>query len=158
MPQQPEERMNDPALGALAEALRGLAPRAGGLDRDRLMFRAGRASAPRSWAWPLATAASTAAAVALGVLLWARPEPAPRVVERVVHLPAERPQPAGPEAPGTAPESEASPPLPPDYGGRSPYLRLQEHLLRWGLEGLPAPPEQPEREGPQTVDALLQSL
>jgi hypothetical protein len=147
MPQQPEERMNDPALDALAGALRGLAPRPVGLDRDRLMFQAGRASAPRGWAWPLATVASAAAAAVLGVLLWVRPEPAPRVV----YLPAERPATASDErAPG--PDAGAAP------GRWSHYLQLQEDLLRDGLDGLPAPSDTPSPEGQQTVDALLKSL
>jgi hypothetical protein len=148
--------MNDPALNALAGALRGLAPRPAGLDRDRLMFRAGRASAPRGWAWPLAATASTAAAVALGVLLWARPEP--RTVERVVYVPAERSQPA-PGEPSLSPGADGTTPRGPGPGDWSRYLQLQERLMRWGLEGLPVPPDPPlDREGPWTVDALLQSL
>jgi hypothetical protein len=138
-----QEPLNDPALDALAAALRGLAPPPAGLDRDALMFRAGRAAAPRRWAWPLATAASTAAAVVFGVLLWVRPEP-PRVVERIVYLPAEPPSAAADE------------PAPPgDPGAWSRYL----HLLSRDLDGLPAPPAEPQRrEAPPTVESLLQSL
>jgi hypothetical protein len=150
VPEQPHDPpLNDPALDALAGALRGLAPRPGGFDRDRLMFRAGRASAPRGWAWPLATAASGAAAVALAVLLWARPEPPPRVV----YVQADRPQPAASDGGAPGPHAEGA------SGGWSHYLQLQDKLLRDGLDGLPAPPDQPpERDGPPTVDALLQSL
>jgi hypothetical protein len=138
--------MNDPALDALAGALRGLTPGAGRLDRDALMFRAGRASAPRRRAWPLATAASAAAALALGVLLWARPELPPRTVERVVYLPAE-----------VSPPASERPAVPPDGAGRwSSYL---QEVARWDLDGRPPPPEPPdEREGPPTVDALLRAL
>src|SRR6516225_6587980 len=104
MPEPPHDPpLNDPALEALAGALRGLAPRPAEIDRDRLMFHAGRASAPRGWAWPLATAASAAAAVALALLLWARPEPPPRIVERVVYVPAALPDeaPAASDSEGT---------------------------------------------------------
>jgi hypothetical protein len=148
MPEQPHDPpLNDPALEALAGALRGLAPRAGGLDRDRLMFRAGRASAPRGWAWPLATLVSGAAAVALAVLLWARPETPPRVV----FVQADQPSASDGRAP--RPDVEGAP------GGWSHYLQLQEKLLRDGLDALPEPPDQPpERDAPPTVDALLRSL
>ena len=37
----------DPRLNDVAAALAALAPRPPALDRDRLLFRAGRASAPR---------------------------------------------------------------------------------------------------------------
>jgi hypothetical protein len=142
-----QDPLNDPALDALAGALRGLAPRPAGLDRDGLMFRAGRASAPRGWAWPLTAAASTVAAAFLGVLLWARPEPPPPVV-----YVAERPQPADDER-APAPDAEGRP------GAWSHYLQLLETFLPDGLEGLPKPSEAPPfREGPQTVEALLQSL
>jgi hypothetical protein len=145
--------MNDSALDALADALRGLAPRAGALDRDRLMFRAGRASASRGWAWPLAALASTAAAVALGVLLWARPGPPPRVVEHVVYLPAEVP-PRAADQPAASPDGDGT-----GTGSWSSYLQMLPRLARWGLDGLPPPPEPPaDREGPPTVDALLQAL
>jgi hypothetical protein len=147
MPQQPEDRMNDPALDALAGALRGLAPRPGKIDRDRLMFQAGRASAPRGWAWPLATVASAAAAAVLGVLLWARPESPPRTV----YVQTERPATASDER-ASGPDAGAAP------GRWSHYLQLQEDLLRDGLDGLPAPSDAPAPEGQQTVDALLKSL
>jgi hypothetical protein len=145
--------MNDPALDALAGALRGLAPRAGGLDRDALMFRAGRASAPRRWAWPLATAASAAAALALGVLMWARPEPAPRVVERVVYLPAESP-PRAPDQPAPSPGDAGT-----GTGSWSSYLQMLPRVARWGFDGLPPLPESPpDRDAPPTPDALFRSL
>ena len=44
---------HDPENKPLEEALKSLQPLAGAFDRDRLMYRAGQASAPRrSWAWP----------------------------------------------------------------------------------------------------------
>lgn len=144
--------MNDPALDALAGALRGLAPR-GGLDRDALMFRAGRASAPRGLAWPLAAAASAAAALALGVLLWARPEPAPRVVERVVYLPAES-SPRAPDQPAPSTGGDGT-----GTGSWSSYLRMLPRVARSGFDGLPPLPEPPpDGDATPTPDALFRSL
>ncbi len=42
----------------LSQTLRELKIAAPALDRDRLMFEAGRRSVKRSWVWPMATAAS----------------------------------------------------------------------------------------------------
>lgn len=66
----------------LEQALATLRPSAGPIDRDRLMFLAGRAIGERTlggqpcaglvmskWLWPSATAVSTLAATVLGVLL-----------------------------------------------------------------------------------------
>jgi hypothetical protein len=61
----------------LEQALATLRPDAGPIDRDRLMFLAGRAMVERpglggllsKWLWPGATAVSTVAATILGLLL-----------------------------------------------------------------------------------------
>ena len=75
-----EERNED--LDDLEAALASLSPRGSRIDRDRLLFLAGRASAEptsgssvrRRWLWPAATAASLTAACVLGALLAVRPE------------------------------------------------------------------------------------
>jgi hypothetical protein len=70
-------------LQALEAALAGLAPAAGGVDRDRLMYRLGQQSiAPRAagWRWPLATAALALVAGTLALGLWVNPR------ERVVYV------------------------------------------------------------------------
>src|SRR5437764_371776 len=54
--------MSEDELNTFAAALRGLTP-AAAVDRDALMFAAGRASAPRRGPWPLAAAASALVAV-----------------------------------------------------------------------------------------------
>jgi len=69
-------------LAAFERQLAGLAPIEPRVDRDRLMFAAGRASAigvrvetrmPARWIWPIATALSTAAALLLATMLvWQR--------------------------------------------------------------------------------------
>jgi hypothetical protein len=150
--------VNEAELDDLAAALRGLAPRASGLDRAALMFRAGRASAPRRWAWPLATAASTLVAAVLGGVLLMRPAPPPR--EHTVHIVVVRPEPPAPEEPAPGPAVSAEPPPPVDAvspGAVTRYRRMQEHLLHWGFDGLPTPPPSPAQK-PATVDSLLQSL
>jgi hypothetical protein len=122
-----------PELAALEAELRRLAPREGDIDRDALLFRAGRASARGGWAWPLTAALSTCVAVALAGVLTLRP---PRVVYVTVErpaAPAEESPPISDEPPPAVREPVAVEELP-------PYQRLQEHLLRWGLDGLPAPP------------------
>jgi hypothetical protein len=72
-----EERLND-ELAAIEAALCSLTPAASGIERDRLMFLAGKAAASRGSLrrrlartfWPLATAASLLAAISFGIL-WA---------------------------------------------------------------------------------------
>ncbi len=152
--------LNDPAtppeLTALEAALGDLVLRPAGVDRDAVLFRAGQVAAPRRWFWPCATLAASAAAVVLGVLLALRP--APEVRERIVYVPApahrapERTQGAdalrSPEQGADAPRSPDADPSAPVYS--SPQRRLEEHLFRWGLDGLgdPGPdPEPPARPG-----------
>jgi len=68
-------------LNRLEQALAALRPRSSEIDRDRLLFLAGRASAeganrvrpPRRWLWPASTALSSAAALVLLALLTLRP-------------------------------------------------------------------------------------
>src|SRR5712691_4085152 len=65
---------HDPENRPLEEALKSLQPLAGAFDRDRLMYRAGQASAPRrGWTWP---------ALAFALVL----QPVPQPVERVVYV------------------------------------------------------------------------
>jgi len=152
-----EQELN-PDLSALADALAGLKPRPAALDRDALMFCAGRASAPRRWGWPLVTAAVSLLALGLGVGLFVRQ---PLVVERIEYVRVEVPVPAPP-----APETPAPVPTPADtpslvtHEDEAPPLsgvrRLEDHLLRWGFDGLPPAPHAPPPK--ETPDSLLRSL
>ena len=140
------ERPEDHDVTALESALRELRPPADSLDRDALMYRAGRASA-RGWVWPAATLFSTAAALVLGIALWVRPSPP------VVYVAV---------PPARNDEASVSPPSPPlaqdtERGGWSRYIHLQEQVLLHGLDGLPEPPKETEDE-PSSVEALLNSL
>ena len=82
-------------LAGVESLLRSLRPAAGGLDRDSLMFHAGRLSARGSpwaggvWFWPSAAAAMTVLAVTLGAALMLRFNEPP--VERIVYLPIQPP-------------------------------------------------------------------
>src|SRR5262245_12802221 len=133
---------DNPELAALATALAALAPSAGDLDRDRLLYSAGQRSVRRHrWHWPALCAALALVAVALGVLSARRPET--RLIEQVVYV--------------KVPASEAGPPhrtnaVSSDFGTTatnfesdsrpsSPLscFRLEQVALRWGVEGLPEP-------------------
>lgn len=152
-----EQNLN-PELTALTEALAHLKPHPAALDRDLLMFRAGQASAPRSWKWPVATAASTLLALGFGVALLFRSPPATVVQTVYVQVstpaldnlvPEPKPLPPAPEMSAlVARQSEAASLL--------DYRRLEDHLLRWGFDGLPqAPPAVPQKE---MRDNLLDSF
>lgn len=136
---------SDPEVEAIESALRDLVPSRSGLDRDRLMFRAGQVSArSRSmtrWAWPSIAATLAIVAAGEGALLATRPEP--RVVERLVIVrepappPAAQPDPVvilreNPPIPSPAPE--------PSWPMASDALRLRRQVLLFGLDGLPEPP------------------
>src|SRR5205823_14684738 len=86
----------NPELNALERALKQLVP-AGQVQRDTLMFRAGRASAPgRGWLWPAGAAVMTVVAIALGGVLILRSPPAP--AERVVYVTVREQAPPPPAA------------------------------------------------------------
>ena len=149
----------DPRLNAVAAALASLQPHCPILDRDRVLFRAGRASAPRPWLWRLNATISTIAAAVLAAILFLRPGPTP--VERVVYVqvappPLKAPLPKEKVKPPPAPP-ESEPTESPYPWPTTPYTRLEDRLLRWGLDGLDEPPPPPAAP-PETLKSLLQSL
>lgn len=82
--------MSDPRddLSTFERSLSGLAPRRG-VDRDRLMYEAGRHAGrrdTRGWRWPAFAAALALTTIGQGVALSRRPME--RVVERIVAIPA----------------------------------------------------------------------
>jgi hypothetical protein len=126
-------------LKKLADALAALTPRPAHLDRDGILFEAGRRSARTAGFWPWTTASMTAVALALAVALAIRPHP-PTVVHFV-------PAPQKSEA---APANEVVPELPPIAfevkEGALPsgsYFRDQQTALRHGLESLQGAPVEP---------------
>jgi hypothetical protein len=124
-------------LNELERALAGLLPSAAGLDRDRLMFQAGRtARGPGRWRWPAATGAMTAVAAGLGLMLLLRADPEPVIV---VHN-APVIQSAVPAANQSAPADAPAPPRAADnVQAAQSVWRLQETALRHGPDALPEP-------------------
>jgi hypothetical protein len=153
----------DPELSRLANALAGLEPRVRPFDRDALMFRAGQASIPQSgWTWPLAASVSSFLAVVFGATLVLRATLATPVANAPVPALTPRPYlvPVQPAEPPAATEEDtlwtpynrpAEPPLP-------RQAQIQEQLLRWGLDGLPAAPPAPARPRPESLDMILRSF
>jgi hypothetical protein len=146
------QRSSDPELKDIESALGVLVPVASRLNRDELMFQAGVASAVvsarRPWVWPSIAAALAVALVSESLVLAVRP--GERVIERIVVVHA--PVPAAPRSP-----MEVAPsPVPVDFPGYVPasgeessrsswvlnsdYHRLQELVLRFGLDALPERP------------------
>jgi hypothetical protein len=125
-----QERLND-ELAAIEAAFCSLTPAKSGIERDRLMFLAGRASASRrlprrrlaTVLWPVATAASMLAATTFGVL-WASGNN-PTLVERVANV-------SGAGLPITTD-------LPADTSPRSPWenRRLYQLVLEKGVDAIP---------------------
>jgi hypothetical protein len=135
-------------LKELEWALASLTPRCG-LDRSEVLFRAGRASAPRGWGWPVAACSSLLAAV-LGILLLSRPAPTPGVV--YIHAPVMVPPASPPLPPPPAPPAREEPSATPSVDATTWHsvpegIHLREHLLHWGLDGLTPPSRAPAEPG-----------
>ena len=137
------ERPHDADLTGLETVLLRLKPAPAGIARDRLMFEAGRRSAPGRL-WPWATAALALVSAALGATLVLRPAPPPVVRVEYVDRPV-----APPSVPAPEPAEQSPAPAAADY------FRLREQLLSRGLDGLPAPPPAPPARPPQTLDQIL---
>jgi len=150
----------DPDLKAIESALGELVPVPSRLDRDQLMFQAGalsvRSSSRGRWAWPSIAATLALALVAESLMLGFRP--LPRAVDRivVVHEPAPgAPLPPAGSTSSTGPMSGATLPSPSPvnvlsqrsssdealwpllWAGVSDSQRLQDLVLRFGLDALP---------------------
>ncbi len=138
---EPSEGVN---LNDLELALRGLRPRPETLDREVLMYRAGRAST-RGWGWPLATLASTALALGLSIALCIRPAPP------IVYVAVPPPQSDAVSASPSSPRTEDT-----EREAWSRYVQLEEQISLKGLDGLP-PPNSAE-DKPSSVESLLSPL
>jgi hypothetical protein len=147
-----------PDLNDLAKALQSLVPEAPRLDRDRLMFRAGQAQV-RRWHWPALALVTSTVAACLGLVLLLKAPPPP--VERIVYVkvvePAVSPSPpAVPTPPQPAVDMDA--PSNRDDGRpiRLAYHRLQQLVLRVGLDSLPPLPPPAASEQPMPLDMQLE--
>jgi hypothetical protein len=94
------EQLSDDVL-EMEQALRTLTPRPSAIDQNQLLFLAGQAAAraernaakpepeivkPSRGIWPLLTCLSTVLAIGFAAVLFAREEPSPRVVEKIVYV------------------------------------------------------------------------
>ncbi|MCI0377517.1 MAG: hypothetical protein L0215_07920 [Gemmataceae bacterium] len=132
--------MSEKDLSELERVLTGLQPKPPTLNRDDLLFRAGRASVRGRWFWPATTLCLGIVSACLAVVLWSQPNEGPEI--RYVYVRQIVPAPQGPlvvpqPVPGPdAPEMEQSPP-PSPLSGYS-YWRLQQQAVRFGVDSLPA--------------------
>jgi len=156
-----ERRDSNEGPDPITRVLASFSPAAPQIDRDRLMFMAGRASAAsqepgarspelpapipghlrsRQWLWPASTAALAATSLALALALFVRPIPGPQIVYVPRQAAAEAPQRMSEKAidqggvPVPAGTARADSLLPPDN-----YLRTREVALRMGLDAIGAP-------------------
>jgi hypothetical protein len=126
-------------LKKVADALAALTPRPAHLDRDGILFEAGRRSARTAGFWPWTTVGMTAVALGLAVALAIRPHP-PTVVHFV----------PAPQKPDAAPTADVVP-EPPAIAFElrdaalpsGSYFREQQTALRHGLESLQGAPVEP---------------
>lgn len=143
---------HDNELTAFQAALARLQPAPDEINLARLLFQAGRLSAPRSnWVWPCAAAASLMLAVALGsaLLLRPAPEPAERIVQVFVPSPQPESQPE-PPVPSNGDIQDTQPPA-----GQGDYLQLRRAVLANGLDVLPPPMPWSAATSSDDTDTLL---
>jgi hypothetical protein len=150
---------SDPELKAIESALGELIPVSSRLDRDKLMYQAGAMSKPgpsRRWAWPAITAALCVALAGESLFLGARSSP--RVVERIVFMPAPAAEVAISSEGATATNEADAPParmvarapgitnddrarsVPFTFGlssDASDYQRFRNLVILFGLDALP---------------------
>ena len=143
------EQPDDNPLKPVEQALAAFSPQGPRLDRDRLMFLAGQASAagPHVAAirnqpgrlWHVSTAALAVCAAALGVALVVRPAPEEKIVyrDRFVTVPADvvptHGQTGGESTPQPAAEDFVSRPA---TLSTNNYLRTRDVAFRLGLDAL----------------------
>jgi hypothetical protein len=190
-----QEEIEAGDLNAIAAALSSLSPSTGRLDRDRLMFLAGEAAAQsnlamprlamshelpprlaaRRWAWSMAFSTMSAVAATLLAVRLARPEP--KVIERIVRLPAEPQVVVGTlagaavtraDAPARLGQDERSSPERPAHDrriGDGDYLSLRDRVLTLGLDSWTSPrptsnaePQETTHNHRELLESVLKSL
>jgi hypothetical protein len=143
-------------LTNLESALGGLAPSAAGLNRDRLLYEAGKLAAPRRMRWPIAASVFAGLSAVLALQLFV--SPAPRTVEVVVYVPTPTPH----------FESESSPTVVANndskwgnaFHSSAGYMSLRDQVLYFGADALPAAPPAPNapQEPQQELKAWHRSI
>jgi hypothetical protein len=136
-------------LTAVEQTLAAVAPAPPRVDRDRLMFLAGIASAQgqkpaeiglpprigRTWLWPAATAALGATSLALAIALLVRPAPPTQIVH-VERQAARGEIAAAPRFPAEIQPAHRRSPVAPAAVPADNYVRAREVALRLGLDAL----------------------
>jgi hypothetical protein len=127
----------DPGLNEFARALAAVAPHPGRLDRDALLFAAGRAAgARRGRIWMASTTLLTLVCTGLGTTLAFRP-PAVVEVPRVVFVSTPERKPLAPALSDEIPASPVAGNLQTDW---AEGMRQRESILRGGVAALTSPP------------------
>jgi len=163
----------NPELKAVEAALGSLAPAPGRLDRDRVMYQAGRASVRRPSlaraGWP--ALAASLAVLALGEAAALSTRPSVRYVDRVAVV-REPATPTPPPAPAIIPEPEPEPerqlardaapetlrlPFLALTRAETDYQKLRARVLRDGLDGLPEPPAYRAQPGGRPAGRAIES-
>jgi hypothetical protein len=125
----------DPELAALSAALGGLAPAPPAIDRDRLLFEAGRRSIRRPWASPILTGLFAVLSAGLCVRLATVPAQIQVVYVDRPSQEGERPdyaiKPPVADAPGS-PLVDLEP-----RPAAAKYLQLRDQVVRFGVDSLP---------------------
>jgi hypothetical protein len=125
---------NEQRLSDLELALAALTPSAGHINRDRLMYAAGRRSAGRRWTWQLTCGLLTLATVWMGAAWFLRAGAPP--TDRIVYVPLSV-APGSHEAMRSGPEDASTAVQTPSIattGGV--YLHMRDDVLRWGADYL----------------------
>ena len=144
------DETKDPELQAFETALTSLRPTPSAIDRDRIMFAAGRRSGRTgshrrhgSRLWPLATIATGIVAFACGMVTHSSPEP--RIVQRTVYV----------EKDIWPTIEEVSEPI--KEKRPNPFGLVQHTSRSWAFAAVDSPPERvrlPEREITQPLELL----
>lgn len=145
---QNDERLN-PAEEELEQALGQLRPAGTALDANQLMFQAGQRYARRGNRFWQMAAGVLMVLLATSMIL----QPPPRTVEKIVYVPLEepaRPRPA--PAPRYADDSDRDHNNPLAEGS---YLRIQQAVLKHGLDALPQSTGLAAASPPRTLKDLL---
>src|SRR5262249_29750729 len=130
------ENIRDPEMIALEAALTELAPRPAGINRDQLMFQAGRRASRRCrLALPCASACFASTVTLLIVLGFSHQQPQFVEVAAPAVGPTARDQLAGADD---------------GWLDRAEGLRLRNEVLEHGIDALPRPSLSEEREPPLT--------
>ncbi len=145
MSNEPDSPAAEPELNAIEAILGSLEPARSRIDRDIVMFRAGKASVrrPRLGKHARDAIAASLALIALGEGVLLAHRPPPQIVKEVVVIrePATAPAPVVPPLEQSVAEAtESLPSESPLSLGQTTHERQVAQVLRYGLDGLPTSP------------------